>query len=70
MPRETGQVFKALLQQQESIILDIADMNEGCYMWNHLGINSFVGMAMEFLPLCLLIVQKDLHWGTGDGFSL
>lgn len=62
MPRGIGQVFKALLQQQKSIILGIAERNEGCYTWNHLGINSFVGMATEFLlsflPLSLLIVQK------------
>lgn len=31
MPRGIGQVFKALLQQQKSIILGIAERNEGCY---------------------------------------
>lgn len=62
MPRGTGRVFKALLRQQKSIILGIAEMNEGCYTRSHLGINSFVGMATGFLPnslpLSLLIVQK------------
>lgn len=49
-------------------------MKEGFCMWNHLGINGFVGMATEFLPdslaLSLLIVQEDLSWGAGDGLFL
>lgn len=49
-------------------------MKEGFYMWNHLGINGFVGMATEFLPnslaFSLLIVQEDLSWGAGDCFLL
>lgn len=74
MPRGPGQVFKALLQQQKSIILGITEMKEGFRMWNHLGINDFVGIATEFLPnsllLSLLIVQEDLGWGAFDGFFL
>lgn len=74
MPRGPGPVFKALLQQQKSIILGIAEMKEGFCMWNHLGINGFVGMATEShpnsRPLSLLIVQEDLSRGAGDGFLL
>lgn len=32
MPRGTGQVFKALLLQQKSIELGIAEMNEDRYL--------------------------------------
>lgn len=32
MPRGSGQVFTALLQQQKSIQLGIVEMKEGCYM--------------------------------------
>lgn len=62
MPRGTDQVFKALLQHQKSIILGMAEMNEGCCKWNHPGINSFVGMVTEIVPnslsLSFFIAQR------------
>lgn len=62
MPGGTHQVFKALLQHQKSVILGMAEMNEGCCKWNHPGINRFVGMVTEIvpnsLPLSFLIAQR------------
>lgn len=74
MPGGTNQVFKALLQHQKSIILGMAEMNEGCWKWNHPGIGQFCRYGnrdrSQFPSLVLPDCPKDLQEETGDGFSL